>query len=52
MHPLAMEDVVNMPQRPKAEIYDGQVLIITRMVRMKDAAEVDMGQVTIVEGEN
>ena len=52
LHPLAMEDVVNMPQRPKAEIYDGQVLIITRMVRMNGSADVDMEQVTIVMGEN
>ncbi len=52
IHPLAMEDVVNMPQRPKAEMYDGQVLIITRMVRMRDSADVDMEQVTIVLGEN
>lgn len=52
IHPLAMEDVVNMPQRPKSEAYDGQVLIITRMVRMKDATEVDMEQVTLVLGEN
>lgn len=51
IHPLAMEDVVNLPQRPKAEAYEGQVLIITRMVRMKDDAEVDMEQVTLLLGE-
>ena len=50
IHPLAMEDVVNMPQRPKAEVYDNQTLIITRMVRMKDAAAIEMEQVTIVLG--
>ncbi len=52
LHPLVMEDIVNMPQRPKTESYDGQVLIITRMVRMKDSAEVDMEQVTIVLSKN
>ena len=52
IHPLAMEDVVNMPQRPKAEMYEGQVLIITRMVRTKGTAEVDMEQVTLVLGES
>ena len=31
IHPLALEDIVNMPQRPKKETYDAQVLIITRM---------------------
>ena len=52
IHPLAMEDVVNMPQRPKAEAYENQVLIITRMVRMKGAGDVDMEQVTVVLGKN
>ena len=52
LHPLVMEDIVNMPQRPKTETYDGQVLIITRMVRIKDKAEVDMEQVTLVLGES
>ena len=52
IHPLAMEDVVNMPQRPKAETYEGQILIITRMVRIKDSADVDMEQVTLILGEN
>ncbi len=34
LHPLVLEDVVNVPQRPKIEYYDDQVLIITRMVMM------------------
>lgn len=51
IHPLAMEDVVNMPQRPKVETYETQTLIITRMVRVKDAADIDMEQVTLVLGE-
>ncbi len=51
IHPLAMEDVVNMPQRPKAELYEGQVLIVTRMVRMRGADDVDLEQVTIVLGQ-
>ncbi|NEP19226.1 MAG: magnesium/cobalt transporter CorA [Leptolyngbya sp. SIO4C1] len=32
LHPLVLEDVVNVPQRPKVEYYDQQMLIITRMV--------------------
>lgn len=31
LHPLALEDVVNTHQRPKAEIYDTHLFIITRM---------------------
>ncbi len=34
LHPLVLEDVVNVPQRPKVEYYADQVLIITRMVMM------------------
>ncbi len=32
LHPLVLEDVVNVPQRPKVEEYDDQLLIVTRMV--------------------
>jgi magnesium transporter len=35
LHPLVLEDVVNVPQRPKVEEYDDQLLIITRMVVLK-----------------
>ncbi|MGK7888198.1 MAG: magnesium/cobalt transporter CorA [Leptolyngbyaceae cyanobacterium] len=32
LHPLVLEDVVNVPQRPKVEDYHRHLLIITRMV--------------------
>lgn len=32
IHPLALEDMVNVPQRPKSEVYRDQHLIVTRMV--------------------
>jgi magnesium transporter len=32
MHPLVLEDIVNVPQRPKVEDYEDQLLIITQMV--------------------
>jgi len=32
LHPLVLEDVVNVPQRPKVEDYDNQLLTIVRMV--------------------
>ena len=35
LHPLVLEDIVNVPQRPKIEEYDDQLLIIARMVTMK-----------------
>src|SRR5690349_7682210 len=37
VHPLALEDVVNVPQRPKFEEHPGQqVLWLTRMARLVD----------------
>jgi magnesium transporter len=32
LHPLVLEDVVNVPQRPKIEDYDDQLVIIAQMV--------------------
>ncbi len=34
LHPLAMEDVLNSGQRPKAERYDGQLFVILSLPRM------------------
>lgn len=35
LHPLVLEDIVNVPQRPKVEQYDDQLLVITQMVNLK-----------------
>ena len=32
LHPLLLEDIVNVPQRPKIEEYDDSLLMITRMI--------------------
>lgn len=50
MHPLALEDVVNVPQRPKVDAYDHNLLIITRMAMLADGQNLDMDQVSIVLG--
>lgn len=39
LHPLLLEDVVNVPQRPKVEDYNEQLLIITQMVLPKPNRE-------------
>ncbi len=36
LHPLVLEDVVNVPQRPKVEDYDDQLVIIVQMVVPKE----------------
>jgi len=39
LHPLVLEDVVNVPQRPKVEEYDEQLLLITRMILPKKSGK-------------
>jgi magnesium transporter len=36
LHPLSLEDVVNVPQRPKVEDYEDHLVIITQMVMPKE----------------
>ncbi|MHC5598525.1 MAG: magnesium/cobalt transporter CorA [Nostoc sp.] len=36
LHPLVLEDVVNVPERPKIEDYEDQLLFISRMVVPKE----------------
>lgn len=36
LHPLVLEDVVNVPQRPKIDEYEDQILYIGRMVTPKE----------------
>ncbi|MEL6248929.1 MAG: magnesium/cobalt transporter CorA [Cyanobacteria bacterium J06627_15] len=53
LHPLVLEDVVNVPQRPKVESYDQQMLIIARMVVLKpDELGFESEQVSFVLGES
>lgn len=44
--PLALEDMVNVPQRPKIVAYDDAMLWVTRMVRIDDAGFIDREQVS------
>lgn len=50
IHALALEDAVNVPQRPKAESYEEHQLFITRMLRLLPEAELDTEQVSIFIG--
>ncbi len=50
IHPLAMADIVHVPQRPKAELHDGRLLLITQMARPTAAGEIDIEQVSLVLG--
>ena len=53
LHPLLLENIVNVPQRPKLEDYQNQLVIITQMVNFdpKDKG-IWLEQVSFILGEN
>ena len=52
IHPLALEDVVNVPQRPKAELYVNHLLCITRMLFLRAPDDMETEQVSLFIGKN
>ena len=50
IHPLAMEDIVNVPHRPSSQVFDDQLLLVTRMVQVKRSPQIDVEQVSILVG--
>lgn len=50
LHPLALEDAVNIPQRPKSEGYELQHLFITRMTHIDQDNVLEAEQVSIFIG--
>lgn len=53
LHPLVLEDVVNVPQRSKIEEYDDQLLIIARMVTpTRSGSSFHQEQVSFILGQH
>ncbi len=53
LHPLVLEDIVNVPQRPKVQDYEDQVVIITQMVLpLTNTAGFHKEQVSFVLGKH
>jgi magnesium transporter len=58
LHPLALEDVVNLHQRPKVEAYDGYLFIVLRMpvaiplAPGASSSRLEMEQVTMALGQD
>ncbi len=55
VHPLALEDVVNVPQRPKADDYEGegvasQYLFIFKVVAFDEQGELTTEQLSVILG--
>ncbi|HEY5945459.1 MAG TPA: magnesium/cobalt transporter CorA, partial [Kofleriaceae bacterium] len=51
IHPLALEDVVNTPQRPKVEEYAQQLLVIARTA-LQAGEDIELEQVSVIIGSN
>jgi magnesium transporter len=53
LHPLVLEDIVNVPERPKTEDYEDQLLFIARMVVPKErTCGFHSEQVSLILGKN
>ena len=50
IHPLALADIVNIGQRPKAEAYADFELVVARMACSRGGHEFDLEQVSLVLG--
>jgi len=50
LHPLALADAVNVPQRAKSELYADHQLVIARMPILDDSGGIDVPQVAFVIG--
>lgn len=51
LHPLTIEDIVHTPQRPKLDVFDEHLVIITRMLRPEGDQTVSE-QLSVVLGKN
>jgi magnesium transporter len=53
LHPIALEDIINVPQRPKVEEYDDHLVVIARMVTLVEASDIFLSeQISFVLGKN
>lgn len=53
LHPLALEDIIHVPQRPKMEEYEDQIVMIARMVSLREDGKSFMTeQISLVMGKN
>jgi magnesium transporter len=50
LHSIVIENVINIPQRPKSESFDDQMLIVTRRVERTRHLHVDSEQICIILG--
>lgn len=53
LHPMALEDIIHVPQRPKMEEFEDQIVVIARMVSLRqDGKSFMTEQISLVVGKN
>ncbi|NNL86761.1 MAG: magnesium/cobalt transporter CorA [Myxococcales bacterium] len=52
IHPLAMADIVHVPQRPKVELHDDHLFVVLQMARVTGFGSIDIEQISLALGEN
>jgi magnesium transporter len=52
LHPLALEDVTNTGQRPKADSYEQQLFVVMNLPAVTDDGNIQTEQVSLFLGEN
>lgn len=53
LHPLTLEDLANVPARPRTEVHDSYQQFVTRMVRASDdGVDLIVEQVCVIWGQN
>tara|TARA_R110002049_G_scaffold175107_1_gene342422 strand:- start:15546 stop:16625 length:1080 start_codon:yes stop_codon:yes gene_type:complete len=52
LHPLTLEDIVNISQRPKIEEYDGYLFVVLKMLYYDTDENIISEQVSFILGEN
>lgn len=52
LHPLALEDVVNTGQRPKADSYDEQIFVVMNLPSVDEEGSIEISQISIFLGHN
>ena len=48
VHPLVLEDILSVGQRPKAETHAGYLFVVTQVLRARDDGSIDEEQVSIL----
>ncbi len=51
LHPLSLEDVLHIPQRPKTETFEQHEFHVSRMIRFGPTGDLDVEQISIFWGE-